>query len=108
MAPDPWAGQYPETSSHEVRRPGRRAWVAGVSAVLFLGGSAGGYAAGHRSAGDAPAPGVGTQDGQRPGLGAPDGDGFGRGSDDPSEGSPGAAQGDAQGTGFTAEGGNAG
>lgn len=83
LAPDTWAGQYPETSSYEGRRPGRRAWVAGVSAVLFLGGSAGGYAAAHRSTGDAPTPGVGTQDG----------DGFGPRSADP---------------GFTAEGGNAG
>jgi hypothetical protein len=75
-AADPWTAVHPVAApSRDVRRPGRRAWFAGVAAVLFLGGSAGGYAVGHQSADDVPAPGVGSQDGQRPGLGAQDPDG---------------------------------
>jgi hypothetical protein len=74
-APDPWTAVHPEVRSSDVRRPGRRAWFAGVAAVLFLGGSAGGYAVGHQSADDVPAPGVGSQDAQRPGFGGQDPDG---------------------------------
>ena len=108
-APDPRSRGYPEAAwhqgpSHEVRRPGRRAWLAGLAAALLLGGSAGGYTVGHRSA-DVPTPGVGFPDGTRPGNGAPGRDGLGSRSDDSGEG---LARGDAHDTGFGAEGGNAG
>jgi hypothetical protein len=83
-ATNPWGHGYPEAAWHqatsrEIGRPGRRAWVAGVAAALFLGGSAGGYAAGHRSADDVLTPGVGSPDSARTGNGAPNRDGFGVG-----------------------------
>src|SRR3954454_2035010 len=80
-APDP----DPRTAQPPPARAGRRAGFAGVAALLFLGGSAGGFALDHQAPDDVRAPVI--HDASRPGSGVtdPDGrdDGFGPGSGDP-------------------------
>lgn len=87
-APGPWADGFPSpATSRDVRRRGRRAWSAGLAALLLLGGSVGGYAIGHRWGDDVP-PGGASHDAPRPGFGqqAPAGDGLGSRSDEPPQG----------------------
>jgi hypothetical protein len=65
--PDPGTAQPPPAG------PARRVRFAGVAALLFLGGSAGGFALGHQAPDDVASPGV--HDAPRPGFGVPDPDG---------------------------------